>query len=395
MTKLLIISHALVKESNRARWKHLARNYDYEVRILVPEFWKSEWFDDREPKTWSPEPVKKENYELVPVPTTDEKNWGKYLIKNLGKQYRNFSPDIIFCIQEEGIRVLHQAIIYRLLFAPRAKFVYFTMDVFPRVPKVDHTPRVILKLLYRKVLWANVRWGTDAAIGHYPSIKNQVRKEGYSKPFLMQTQIGINPELFRKDQEARERIRAEHDFEGFVVGFVGRLTKAKGVFDLLEALEGLEEEWQLLMVGNGDAKERIEAWVEKNHLEDRVKLPGRVDQTEVSDFMNAMDCLVLGSHTTESWIDTFPNVVPQAMATKTPVIGSDSGAIPYQLGDAGLVFPEKNVQELRKRISRLKNDHDFRKQVARKLYQRFNEVFSIQAINRQFDHFLKNEIVDK
>jgi glycosyltransferase involved in cell wall biosynthesis len=33
-------------------------------------------------------------------------------------------------------------------------------------------------------------------------------------------------------------------------------------------------------------------------------------------------------------------VLIEAMASKVPVIGSDSGEIPYVIEDAGLVFPE-------------------------------------------------------
>ena len=34
------------------------------------------------------------------------------------------------------------------------------------------------------------------------------------------------------------------------------------------------------------------------------------------------------------------------MACQVPVIGSDSGEIPYVIGDAGLIFPEGDAQAL-------------------------------------------------
>ena len=41
------------------------------------------------------------------------------------------------------------------------------------------------------------------------------------------------------------------------------------------------------------------------------------------------------------------------MATGVPCIGSDSGEIPHVLGEAGLVFPEGDVGELRHELNAL------------------------------------------
>ena len=62
--------------------------------------------------------------------------------------------------------------------------------------------------------------------------------------------------------------------------------------------------------------------------------------------MNALDVLVLPSRTTPRWKEQFGRVIIEANACETPVIGSDSGAIPEVIGDAGLVFPERNAEAL-------------------------------------------------
>jgi glycosyltransferase involved in cell wall biosynthesis len=393
MIKLLIISHALVLEPNRARWRALAQTGRYDIRLLVPESWVSGWFDTEEPQVFRPQRIQREHYEVCPVPTTNNRIWGRYLIKNLHTQLRDFSPDVIYCIHEESIRALHQAIIYRRIFAPRAKLVYFSMDVFPRVPKMTFSRKGMRRWLYRAALWRNVCWGTDGAICHYPGIRDQMRREGYKKPILIQTQIGVDPDLFKPDSAVRERVRRDLGLDGFVIGFVGRLTEAKGVLNLLTALDDMPPDWQLLLVGDGDAHASVEAWIERHNYGDRVKMTGYVPQDEVPEYMNAMDSLVLGSHTTETWIDTFPLVVPQAMAIKIPVIGSDSGAIPYQLGGEGLIFPEKDVNQLRKHLYTLADHPDLRRKMGEKLYDRAQEMFCIEGLNRQFSEFLEERIL--
>jgi len=46
-------------------------------------------------------------------------------------------------------------------------------------------------------------------------------------------------------------------------------------------------------------------------------------------------------------------VLIEAMACGVPVIGSDSGAIPEAIADAGLIFPEGDVTALRAAIASL------------------------------------------
>ena len=49
---------------------------------------------------------------------------------------------------------------------------------------------------------------------------------------------------------------------------------------------------------------------------------------------------MLPSLTRPNWKEQFGRVLIEAMASGVPVIGSDSGAIPDVIGQAGLIFPE-------------------------------------------------------
>ena len=72
--------------------------------------------------------------------------------------------------------------------------------------------------------------------------------------------------------------------------------------------------------------------------------------------MNALDAFILPSRTTHRWKEQFGRVIIEAHACATPVIGSDSGAIPAVIGEAGLVFPEGSASAIATAIQTLSAD---------------------------------------
>ena len=61
---------------------------------------------------------------------------------------------------------------------------------------------------------------------------------------------------------------------------------------------------------------------------------------------NAIDVLAVPSRTTPRWKEQFGRVIIEAHACGTPVIGSNSGAIPDVIGGAGLIVPERDPSAL-------------------------------------------------
>jgi glycosyltransferase involved in cell wall biosynthesis len=71
------------------------------------------------------------------------------------------------------------------------------------------------------------------------------------------------------------------------------------------------------------------------------------------------------------------------MACGVPVIGSDSGEIPNVIGDAGLVFPEEQVEVLRAHLARLLGDPSLHKELASRGRERILARFTQAQIAAQ------------
>jgi len=63
------------------------------------------------------------------------------------------------------------------------------------------------------------------------------------------------------------------------------------------------------------------------------------------------------------------------MLCEVPVIGSDSGAIPEIIGDAGVIFRESDVEGLTEAIRRLGDDHELRSSLAETGLERARRTF--------------------
>ena len=149
---------------------------------------------------------------------------------------------------------------------------------------------------------------------------------------------GVDTERFAPGQSS---IRSHVGIldEDLVLGFAGRMTRDKGVPELLMAFDEIllqVPQCRLLLVGWFDAAEdaldaRWRQWIEAHP---RIVHTGLV--VDVAPYYRAMDVLVLPTHR-----EGFPNVVLEASASGIPVITTEStGARDAVLAEVtGLLIP--------------------------------------------------------
>ncbi len=81
-------------------------------------------------------------------------------------------------------------------------------------------------------------------------------------------------------------------------------------------------------------------------------------------------------------------MLAEAMACRVPVIGSDSGAIPETVGDAGLIVPEGNGDALAKAIISMSEDRELRRRCIRRGFERYRTSYNCEAYARSIAHML-------
>jgi phosphatidyl-myo-inositol dimannoside synthase len=185
----------------------------------------------------------------------------------------------------------------------------------------------------------------------------------------------------------RTAVREEINLTGPIIGYVGRLVPAKGLRLLMQALENLDPNlpWGLLLLGSGEMKAEIEQWAARRQWQHRVKIL-LTAHDDVPRYLSAMDMMVAPSQTMPNWKEQFGRMLIEAFACAVPVIASDSGEIPFVVGDAGFIVPEKNVTEWTSTIQKLLCDPDLRKRTGLSGQARVAQ-FSVKNVAAQFREF--------
>ena len=223
-----------------------------------------------------------------------------------------------------------------------------------------------------------------------------LRQEGYMKHVRVLPSIGVDTGTFVPCQ------RPVRDRRAFVVGYVGRLVPEKGIDLLISALSQLKRSGEaggksggppeLRIVGGGPDRYRLETLVKRCGLTEHVQFVAPMRPAQVAQYLCQLDVLVLPSRSTPVWKEQFGRVLVEAMACKVPVIGSDSGAIPEVIADAGLVFPEGNVVALATSLRRLVESPDLCDDLAERGYTRVMHLYTPEHIAQQTVDFYRQII---
>ncbi|HEX3426919.1 MAG TPA: glycosyltransferase [Acidimicrobiales bacterium] len=262
--------------------------------------------------------------------------------RDLGHLLRQVKPDVVDLWHEPWSLVSAQAVWLTRRLVPSAKIVVETeQNLFRRLPQP-------FRRFQHYVLSQ-----ADAVLARSGGAAEVVRRKGFQGPVRV-IGNGVDLALFRPSD--RRIARQQLALDGFLVGFVGRLVEEKGLFDLVDAVAACPPDVQLAVVGAGPAEQAIRSRATKAGLGTRLHMLGRRPRSDLPGFLNAVDVLALPSHTTPTWMEQFGRVIVEAHACATPVIGSDSGAIPEVTGSGGVIVPERNAAGLAVAIRGLRDD---------------------------------------
>jgi len=232
-----------------------------------------------------------------------------------------------------------------------------------------HGDDVIYLMEKRKKVYLGVFESAQAVIFVSNALLEKARSLGYSGKNAVVILNGYDPQIFRSLDKDQVRRQLGIYAEGYkYVGFVGDLIERKRADKLVEIFELVRKgnpKVKFIVVGDGHLRGKMERRAKQKGLD--ILFTGRLDQSEVAKYMNAMDVMVLPSRE-----EGFGVVVIEAEACGTCVIGSSNGGIPEAIG-----FGEYVVEE----------GEEFEDRMAHKIVQVFEKGYNKEKLIERAKNF--------
>ncbi len=184
----------------------------------------------------------------------------------------------------------------------------------------DEAPQALRRILYKRIMRALTRLlATD-----YLACGKEAGYELYGERFFRKhgriVKNGIETHKYAFDETARKEIRASYGLsEAFVIGHVGHYVTVKNqsfLIDLLPELLRQRPNCVLLLFGDGEDRQKLQAQIERLNLQASAKLMGNADN--IDRILSAFDVFVF-----PSLYEGTPLALIEAQANGLPCMISD------------------------------------------------------------------------
>ncbi|MCA8963762.1 MAG: glycosyltransferase family 4 protein [Planctomycetes bacterium] len=144
---------------------------------------------------------------------------------------------------------------------------------------------------------------------------------------------------------------------GFRLVYVGQLTFAKGVGDLLQGFAALPRAagFRLTLIGSGPEEAKLRELAASLGISERTDFAGKISHDDVLAAMRDHDAVIVPSR--HEYPEGLPMTIYEALCTRTPVLASDHPMFMLRLvGDENCVlFPASSPQALAAAVLRLRS----------------------------------------
>jgi glycosyltransferase involved in cell wall biosynthesis len=357
--RLLAVSHPAVTSVNQEVYRELARR-GWEVTIVVPSRWRHAYSK----ATVTPRALEGMESALRPTPVAFPGAQQRHLyLTRCRALCAEVRPDVAFVEAEPYSLAATQ---WRLALTRLG--IPFGVQCYENIDRQLPLPA---RRLRSRVL-------RDAAFvaARSDSAERLVRAWG------ARGEVGLAPPAVPDWQSAPSAPE-----RSFTVGYAGRLVESKGLTDLLEAVRGLDAPVELLLIGDGELRAQLEGQPIPGS---RVKVLDGLTHAQMADGYAQLDVLVLPSRTTPTWKEQFGRVIVEALSCGVPVVGSDSGEIPWliALTGGGLTFPEGDHRALARELQRLRESPALGRRLAAAGRAAVARLFSVPAATDSLERLL-------
>lgn len=233
----------------------------------------------------------------------------------------------------------------------------------------------------------------DAVVSNTEAGKDiLVEREKVSPQKIKVIPNGITPNLYMKRNIGLEKLKKDGQ-DTKVIGFIGGLTRQKGVNYLLEAAKFIKTQgknFSVVVIGDGPEKQNLENYTGKLDIKNIVRFWGYKE--DAAKYIKLFDVLVLPSIR-----EGMPNVILEAMVCGVPVVATKVGGVPeiVEDGKSGFFVEPRNPKDLAEKILKILDmSEGERREMGEHGRKIVKEKFSIEKMVKEYEN-LYQELLEK
>jgi glycosyltransferase involved in cell wall biosynthesis len=358
--RLLVVSHPAVVSVNQEVYRELSRR-GWVVTIVLPSRWRHAYSRD----AVLPRPLEGMEASLLPTRVAFSGRPQRHFYLTRARSVsRRVRPDVAFI---EGEPVSAAALQWG--HACMRLGIPFGVHVYENIDRAFPLPvRALRARVLREAAFVAARSQTAATLARKWGARGEVAIAPPAVPDWPSSPPGRSGNTF-------------------TVGYAGRLVESKGLMDLLAAVRALDAPVELLLIGDGELRPQLEGQTIPGS---RARVLDGLSHDQMAGAYAQLDVLVLPSLTTPTWKEQFGRVIVEALWCGVPVVGSDSGEIPWVIGltGGGLIFPEGDREALAAALARLRRDPSLRARLAGAGRAAVERLFSVPAATDPLERLL-------
>ena len=173
-----------------------------------------------------------------------------------------------------------------------------------------------------------VRNSASAVVAVDPLARDRALRRGFAASRVTMLPAGVDLAVYRPGLASGLILR--HHIRGRILLYVGQITEERGLGVLIEAFArtvGQRADWSLVLAGDGPARPRLRAQIDREGIASRVHWLSRPREEELPGLVSASTLVAVPA------LDDSVRgqMIPRAMACGVPVLASDRPALRHYL----------------------------------------------------------------
>ena len=223
-------------------------------------------------------------------------------------------------------------------------------------------------------------------------VTENAKEELLSRVKIDQKKIVVYPNTVRNDfykNKKVDKVLEKQYSKNFVITYVGNTSERRGLLTVIESLNIIRKtipNIKFLIIGKSSFDDVLKNEIKKHDIEELVDFIGWVKENEIPNYLSISKLGLSPLHRNIHHDTTYANKIFQYISFGCPVVSSDVIAQSelVKKHNIGVVFEDRNVMDLTKKITQLYNEKD--------LFEKFR-ANCIESIKKLNNSVISNQLI--